>query len=184
MKKNLLIFLVVAGFFSNMVTADLVVAAGQTLKIATVRIQEVLAKSKVGLEAQKNLQAKANELQKNLQSDQEELAQLQNQIEMKSSVWSQDVREEKERDYQRKMRSLQMRSEDAKYEMKQLEKKFMDPILKNLNDVLAEVGADQGYSLVLADEGRGLASRVGLLYASPELDITESVIKKLDAKSK
>lgn len=182
MKRFSMISMVAAFACSMLFVADFSFAAD--LKIATVNVQEVLGSSKAGMEAQGLLRSKAADLQKNLQGDQEALAQLQNQIEMKSSVWSQEVRDEKQRGYQRQMQSLQMRSEDAKYELRQLEKKMMEPILISLNEVLEEVGRKNGYTLVLADEGKGLSSRVGLLYADKSLDITSRIVKELDTKTK
>ncbi|OIP47025.1 MAG: molecular chaperone Skp [Deltaproteobacteria bacterium CG23_combo_of_CG06-09_8_20_14_all_60_8] len=159
-------------------------AAEKALSIATVKVQEVLAKSAVGQSAQKTLQTKADGFQKDFQKDQDELAELQKQIEMKSSVWSPDVRDEKEREYQRKLRALQTRSDDAKYELRQMEKKVMAPILKDLNEVIDELGKKKAYTLIMVDEGKGLASRVGLIYADDSLDITAQVIKELDARTK
>ena len=159
-------------------------AADKILSIATVKVQEVLAKSVVGQAGQKTLQAKADSFQKDFQKEQDDLAELQKQIEMKSSVWSPDVRDEKEREYQRKLRALQTRSDDAKYELRQMEKKVMEPILKDLNDVIGDIGKKKAYTLIMVDEGKGLASRVGLIYADDSLDITDQVIKELDAKTK
>jgi outer membrane protein len=159
-------------------------AAEKTLSIATVKVQEVLAKSLAGQAGQKALQAKADGFQKDFQQDQDELAELQKQIEMKSSVWSPEVRDEKERDYQRKLRALQTRSDDAKYELGQMQKKVMEPILKDLNDVIDDLGKKKGYTLIMVDEGKGLASRVGLIYVDDSLDITAQVIKELDARTK
>ena len=159
-------------------------AADKTLSIATVKVQEVLAKSVVGQTAQKSLQAKADGFQGDFQKDQDELAELQKQIEMKSSVWSPEVRDEKERDYQRKLRALQTRSDDAKYELGQMQKKVMEPILKDLNEVVNALGKKKGYSLIMVDEGKGLASRVGLIYVDESLDITAQVIQELDARTK
>ncbi len=159
-------------------------AAEKALSIATVKVQEVLANSVVGQAAQKSLQGKADSFQKDFQKDQDELVELQKQIEMESSVWSPDVRDEKEREYQRKLRALQTRSDDAKYELRQMEKKVMEPILKDLNDVIEDIGKKKGYTLIMVDEGKGLASRAGLIYADGSLDITPQVIKELDVRTK
>lgn len=157
-------------------------AADGDISIATVKIQEILSQSEAGSKAQKVLQDKAGTLQNDMQQEQENLMSLQSQIEMKSSVWSKDIRDEKERDYQRKLRDLQMRSEDAKYELRQLEKKVMEPILKALNEVIVEVGNKNGYTVILANEGQGLASRSGLLYSKDSLDISDLIVKELNAK--
>lgn len=184
MKRFAIVAIFTLSVFGLMAAAGSVGAAEKNLSIATVKVQEVLAKSQVGLAAQKTLQAKADTFQQDFQKDQEELADLQKQIEMKSSVWSPEMRDEKERDYQRKLRALQTRSDDAKYELGQMQKKVMEPILKDLNDVIDALGKKKAYSLIMVDEGKGLASRVGLIYVDESLDITAQVIKELDARTK
>jgi outer membrane protein len=182
MKKFMGSILVTALSLCLLGTYNLTFAGDQGISIATVKIQYVLNKAKAGLEAQRILQAKAADLQKDIQQEQEALMTLQNQIEMKSSVWSQEVRDEKERDYQRKLRSLQMQSEDAKYEFRQVEKKVMAPIFKALNEVIVEIGKEKGFTLILANEGEGLTSRTGLIYVDDALDVSDLVVKEWDAK--
>ncbi|MGW8288479.1 MAG: OmpH family outer membrane protein, partial [Desulfobulbales bacterium] len=95
--------------------------------------------------------------------------------EKKSSVWSQEVREEKERDYQKRVREMQLKSEDAQFELQQLEKQVMSPVLNELQKVIKEVGEKNGYALILD-------SRAGLLYVDSSLDISDIVRKELDAR--
>ena len=145
------------------------------MQIVTVNIQNVLLSSDAGQGVRKVLEAKVLEYQEKLQKDQEEIQSLQAEIEKKSSVWSQQVREEKERDYQKKVREMQLKQEDAQFEMQQIEKQEMEPILKELQQLIAELGKKNGYALIMD-------SRAGLLYADETLDISEIVRKELDAK--
>ncbi len=145
------------------------------MQIVTVNIQEVLLSSNAGQGVRKTLEAKVLEFQEKLQMDQEEIQTLQAEIEKKSSVWSQQVREEKERDYQKNVREMQLKQEDAQFEIQQLEKQEMEPILKELQQVIAGLGKKNGYSLIMD-------SRAGLLYADETLDISDIVKKELDAK--
>ena len=110
------------------------------MQIVTVNIQDVLLSSDAGQGVRKKLETKVLELQEKLQNDQEEIQTLQAEIEKKSSVWSQQVREEKERDYQKKVREMQLKQEDAQFEVQQIEKQEMEPILKELQQVIADLG--------------------------------------------
>lgn len=177
--NNLRIFLLTMflGLF-----AVAVAEAAPDLKIATVSIQEILAESEAGQEAQQRLQAKVNEYQSKFEKEQQGAETLREEIEKKSSVWSEAVRIEKERDYQKKMRELQLKSEDARYELQQLEKQIMEPILKELHTILADIGKENGYTLVLENTRKGLLSRNGLLYADEALDISDQVRKELDSR--
>jgi outer membrane protein len=145
------------------------------MQIATVNIQDVLLGSEAGKEVKKVLEEKVLEFQGKFQQGQEEIEALRAEIEKKSSVWSQEVREEKERDYQKKVREMQLKSEDAQFEVQQLEKQVMGPILKDLQQVIADMGAKYGYAMIMD-------SRAGLLYVDKTLDISDLVRKELDAK--
>jgi outer membrane protein len=145
------------------------------IQIVTVNIQDVLLSSDAGQEVRKTLESKVLEFQEKLQKDQEEIQTLQAEIEKKSSVWSQQVREEKEREYQKNVREMQLKQEDAQFEIQQLEKQEMEPILKELQQLIAELGKKNGYALIMD-------SRAGLLYADKTLDISDFVRKELDAK--
>lgn len=150
------------------------------IKIGTISLQKIIQDSKSGQEAQKTIQGKAQELKNKLQGEQDELEAMRSEIEKKSSIWSADVKDEKEREYQKKLRAFQVKSEDAQYEMKQLEAKVMGPILKELHEAIARVGKNNGYTIVLENSRKGLQSQIGLMYADDSLDISDLVLKELD----
>jgi outer membrane protein len=149
--------------------------AEESQAIVTVNIQEVLLGSASGQVVKGVLENKVAEYQKKFQQDQAEVEALQAEIEKKSSVWSDDVKEEKERAYQKRVRELQQKSEDAQYELQQLEKESMEPVLKELQQVIKDLGEKNGYAMILD-------SRAGLLYVDDSLDISEQVTKELDAR--
>ncbi|MFC1826992.1 OmpH family outer membrane protein, partial [Thermodesulfobacteriota bacterium] len=144
-------------------------------QIVTVNIQDVLLGSAAGQGVKSVLEEKVGEFQQKFQAEQEEVDAMRAEIEKKSSVWSQQVREEKERDYQKRVRELQLKSEDAQFELQQFEKQVMEPIVAELQKVIAEMGEKNGYAMIMD-------SRAGLLYFDPALDISESVKKELDSR--
>jgi outer membrane protein len=147
------------------------------IKVGIISIQEIIDTAKVGQEARNILEAKKNELEPKFQGEQESLQAQAKEIETKGTVWSEEVRAEKERDYQKNLREYQLKVEDAQYEMKQLEKKVLDPIFKELQAVITEVGKKEGLTLVFEKSRSN-----GLLYADESLDISEVVRKTLDEK--
>lgn len=156
--------------------------SANAMKVATISLQEVLTQSKVGQEAQKQLEAKVQEFQNKFAAEQSTLEGLGEEIEKKRSVWSQEILEGKERDYQMKMREFKLKTDDAQFELKQLEKKIMEPILKDLHELIAEYGKKENYLLILENTRKGLSSRTGLLYADESTDITPQILKMLDKK--
>jgi len=158
-----------------------VALAGES-KIATISIQDILASCKAGQGAQKVLEEKMVGLQAKLQKEKDALDELKKEMDKKNSVWSAEVKAEKERDFQKRLREAQLKEEDAKYEMSQLEKKVMEPILKDLHEIIGQVGKREGYTVILEYTMKGLHSRSGLLYADEAIDISDMVRKELDAR--
>jgi len=152
-------------------------AAENSKQIVTVNIQDVLLGSEAGQEVKKVLEGKVVEFQEKFQNEQGEVDALRTEIEKKSTVWSQEVKEEKERDYQKRVREMQLKSEDAQFELQQLEKQVMSPVLNELQKVIKEVGEKNGYAMIID-------SRAGLLYVDESLDISAIVQKELDARQK
>jgi outer membrane protein len=174
--KNLVVFSVTAMLLaSTVLVSSQAVAAENAKQIVTVNIQDVLLGSEAGQGVKKVLEEKVGEFQEKFQAEQLDVDELRAEIEKKSSVWSQEVREEKERDYQKRVRELQLKSEDAQFELQQLEKQVMSPILNELQKVIKEVGEKNGYAMIID-------SRAGLLYVDEALDISEIVKKELDSR--
>ena len=157
--------------------AGTVHAAGKEFKVAILSIQKIIDQSQAGKEARKVLEAKQSELKPKFKQEQEALQAKAKEIEKKSSVWSEEVRAQKEREYQKSMREYQLKAEDAQFELKQLEKKVLDPIFKELQKVITEIGKREGYSMIF-EKSRSS----GLLFADDALDISDMVVKELDAR--
>lgn len=157
-------------------------AADATVKIATMSLPEILSKSTAGQEARRQLEDKVVEFQTKIQQEQEKQDTLRAEIEKKSSIWSEEVRQEKERSLLKMGQELKLMSEDAQFELQKLEKKIMAPILKELHEVIAEVGKQQGFTLIFENTNKGLESRSGLLYSDEALDISDMVREALEKR--
>lgn len=164
------VVLSVAGFGSSALAVE-----NKPLTIATINIPEVLSSSKAGQDARKIMEDEVQKLQASINKDQEAMEELRLEIDKKSTVWSVEAVQEKEREYQRKTRELQISKEDAQFKVQQLEKKLMEPIAKDLQAVIDTVGRKRGYSMILD-------SRMGLLFVDDALDISDEIRKELDAQ--
>lgn len=163
---------VLAGF-----TMDCSTARAEVQKIGVMNIQKVLLESSAGHSAKGVFEKRMNELQEKFKAEQATLVALQQEIEKKSSAWSKDKRGEKIRELQLGQRELQAKSEDAKVELRQLQDKKLEPILKMLQTVVTDYGQKNGYSIILD-------SKVAVLYADPSVDLSEDVKKELDKRMK
>lgn len=148
-------------------------------KIAFISVQNILFNCKDGQGAKEQLTAKQNELQKKFTADGAQLEALAKEIETKQSVWSADVLADKKREATRLERDLKMKAEDAKYELNELRKKVLDPIVKKLDRALKEFGKTEGYTMIIDSD---VAARSGMIvYGDNAFDLSEALIKKVDA---
>ncbi len=168
----LVTLVVLAGFCLNSTAAH-----AEAQKIGVMNIQKVLLESTAGRKAKAVFEKRMKELQDKFKVQQDKLMSLQQEIEKKSSAWSKDKKGEKIRELQIGQRELQVKSEDAKMELRQLQDKELEPILKMLQTVVNTYGEKNGYSLILD-------SKVAVLYAAPAIDVSDEVKKELDKRMK
>jgi outer membrane protein len=164
--------MVLAGF-----TLESTTAQAQVQKIGVINIQKVLLESAAGRKAKGLFEKKMTELQTKFKADQDTLMALQQEIEKKSSAWSKDTKASKIRELQLGQRELKAKSEDAQLELKQLQDKELEPILKMLQTVVNSFGQKNGYSVILD-------SKVAVLYVDPTVDVSDDVKKELDKRLK
>ncbi len=149
------------------------VANAAEFKIGVMNVQKVLLDSVSGKAAKNMFEAKAKELKGKFQSEENALTAMQQEIEKKSSAWSAEKKEAQTREYQKKGREYQAKTEDARFELKQLQDKELEPILKTMQAVVEDYGKKNGYTVILD-------SKVGVLYANSAIDVSVELTKALD----
>lgn len=153
------------------------VADAAELKIGVMNIQKVLLESVSGKAAKSMFEAKAKELKAKFQTEENALTAMQQEIEKKSSAWSAEKKEAQVREYQKKGREFQVKTEDARFELKQLQDKELEPILKTLQTIVEDYGKKNGYTVILD-------SKIGVLYANSAIDVSADLTKALDQAMK
>ena len=146
-------------------------------KIGVMNIQKVLAKSTVGQQAKSKVEEKIKGLQTKFKAEEDALAKMQKEIEKKSSAWSAEKKDEKVREFKKKRRELQAKSEDARFEVKQLQDKELGPILKSLEKIVEEYGNKNGFAAILD-------SKSGVIYYNKKIDVSADIIAALNATAK
>jgi len=160
-----LFFLLASFVATNSIAAD--------VKIGIMNVQKIIVECDAGKEAKGRFDQKMKELQATFKAEEEALKALQTDIKKKSSVWSEEKKSEKVREFQRKGRDLQAKTEDARLEMKALQDKELEPILKALEKIVDQYGKDKKYSAILD-------SKNGVIYFDKSVDISEAIVKKLN----
>lgn len=157
-----------------------VYGAGQALaenKIAVMNVQRIITECDAGKTAKVRFESRMKDLQGKFKGEQTELKNLQQEIEKKSSAWSEEKKSEKARDLQKMRRELQAKTEDANFELKQLQEQELQPILKALEGVVNDFGKKNGYMAIFDIKG-------GVIYHDKALDVSEAIVKDLNAAMK
>lgn len=159
-----------------------VIGAGQAmaeLKIGIMNPERVVGQSEAGKKAKVKFEARVKDLQGKFKGEQEQVVALQQEIEKKSSAWSETKKGEKVRELQKLRRELQTKTEDANFELKQLQEKELQPILKALEEVVTNYAKKNAYSIILRANPNGT-----VIYFEKAVDISDDLISDLNKAMK
>lgn len=143
------------------------------LKLGVMNVQQIIVGCDAGKAAKARFDKKMKELQKTFKAEEDSLKELQAEIKKKSSAWSEEKKAEKAREFQKNGRELQAKTEDARFEMKRLQDKELEPILKALEQVVTKYGKDNGYTAIMD-------SKSGVVYFNEAIDISDTLVKRLN----
>jgi outer membrane protein len=143
------------------------------LKIGIMNVQKIIVECDAGKAAKGRFDLKMKELQSTFKTEEEALKELQAEIKKKSSAWSEEKKAEKVREFQKSGRELQAKTEDARFEMKNLQDKELEPILKALEQIVNKYGKDNGYTAIMD-------AKNGVIYFDEAIDISDTIVKKLN----
>jgi len=160
------VFLIVSCFgVNNGFAAD--------LKIGVMNVQKIIVECDAGKEAKSRFAQKMEELKSSFKEEENALKELQDEIKKKSSAWSEEKKAEKIRVFQKNGRDLKAKTDDARFEMKQLQDKELEPILKALEKVVDTFGKENEYTTIMD-------SKSGVIYFDKKVDISDVIVQKLN----
>lgn len=144
------------------------------VKIGVVNAQEILAKTKKGLEIQKKLEAIQKDKQGKLKAMQDEITKLEKDL--MSPALNQETREKKALDLQNKRKAIKRYYEDAENEFRRESQTELQKLEKDLMPLIDNIGKSKGFTIIFD------ITRPGIVYFDKAIDITPDVIKAADAK--
>lgn len=151
-------------------------AMAAEIKIGVVDIQRILEESEKGKDAKAKLVKKFEKMQSDLTMRENELEKMKTELERQGSVLAPDVRYEKEKTFQRKMRDFEDLYRDYQEVLQREQFKSTQPLLKVISEVLEEYGKKGGYTVILERQ------KSAVMYVPEAFDITPEIIKIFDAK--
>lgn len=143
-------------------------------RIAFIDVQRILARSASGVAAREQLEREKVVMQREMDTKRKELEALRDELEKKGALMTADTRRDKQDLFERKRRDAARLADDFQKELEKKEAALLQKVLHEVSGVIEKVGKDRGYYMIL--ERRGAS----VLYASPEADLTEEVIKAYD----
>ncbi|MEN6463848.1 MAG: OmpH family outer membrane protein [Syntrophaceae bacterium] len=150
----------------------------EDLKFGYVDARKAMNECKAGKQAKSTIAAEIDKLQNQITDRQNELQNLKESIERQATVLTDSAKSAREREYQQKLREYQRWADEIQVDVKQKREELETNISRNLNKVIQQIGADDGYTVILEKNEKVV------LYVTKAVDLTDRVIKGIDALSK
>ncbi|MFH1059474.1 MAG: OmpH family outer membrane protein [Pseudomonadota bacterium] len=141
-------------------------------QIAVVDMERAVNECAAGKRAQAELKRRAEKLEAELKGLGDEVQRLSQELEKTAPLLKPEAKLSKERDLERKVRLFNDRKRDAQQEIREAQRDAFAPILREMGKVINDLGARQGYSLILE-------ARIAL-YSPKSSDVTAQVIAAYD----
>jgi len=150
------------------------VNAADVAKIGVANLQRVLETSNQGKSAQEEIKKQKDQMELELKQKGGEIEELRKQLERESMVMSKEKREEKEREIRIKLNDFKSLQKRYRAQLQNLEKKLVNALLKEVSSLVEEIGKKEGYLLIINNSG--------VLYSPNSINITDQLIKQLNAR--
>ncbi len=164
--NNLLIALALALPVSLAQAAD--------VKIGFVSIAKILNSAPQAEAASKRLEKEFAPRQKGLVEAQKSLRKLEERLSKDGAVMGDSQRRSLEGDIRNQARELKRTSDEFREDFNMRRNEELGKFQKQVLDVVNSVAKEEGFDLVINDGAT--------LYASPQVDVTEKVLRRLTAK--
>lgn len=153
-------------------------AVPDTKKIALVDLQRVLMETSQGKTAKADLEKAVAKSSARLERKAADLQKSYEDLQAKANLLSEAELYKRQQDLMTADQELQQLYAEAQDDLAKKEGLLMEKIYKNASTVVAKMAKDEGVQIVL------VKSELTVLYANPQLDITNKVIVAYDKKFK
>ncbi len=153
-------------------------AVPDTKKFALVDLQRVLMETSQGKTAKADLEKAVAKSSARLERKAADLQKSYEDLQAKANLLSEAELYKRQQDLMTADQELQQLYAEAQDDLAKKEGLLMEKIYKNASTVVAKMAKDEGVQIVL------VKSELTVLYANPQLDITNKVIVAYDKKFK
>lgn len=167
------------GLRLTLIAASLVFAqavSAADVKIGYVDLQKAIQETSAGKKAKKQLEDAFNKKKKELEKAEQDLQKMNEDLEKKAMVLSEDVRTQKQQEFQKEMLKYRDMVGKSQVEIQKRERELTMPILENLRDIIQNIAKKENYTVVLEK------SEQAVLWADKDIDLTDRVVKEFEKK--
>ncbi len=142
------------------------------LKVGVVNIASVLEKAPQAEKAKKRLEQEFKPRDNQLVSQQKEIQSLQEKLKKDASVMGESQRNKVENELQNKIRDAKRAQQEFSEDFNARRNDELGKLQKRIVDAIRAIAKDQEFDLILTD---------GVIYSSPQMDITSQLQQKLSS---
>lgn len=170
MKKLTGIILLALAVFSFQLGA----IAAEPIKIGVLDLQRCIQESNEGKRIDESLKKKQTAKLEEIRKKEQELRDMNSELEKQSLMLSQEAKENKLKEFEKKQREYNYFVQDAREEMQKLTTDARIAILNVLSGVVQTIAKEKNFDLITEKQNGGV------LFVAESLDITDEVIAELN----
>ncbi|HEX7054143.1 MAG TPA: OmpH family outer membrane protein [Burkholderiales bacterium] len=148
--------------------------ASTSARIAFVSTERILRDSAPAVRAQKRLEAEFEKRRQELARMQEQLRRAQEELERNALTMSESQRRAKEHEFAQLNRDFQRKEREFREDANQRRNEELALVIDQANRVIRQIAEQEKYDIIFQEMPA---------YVSPRIDITDKVMKALEAKS-
>ena len=141
------------------------------MKIGYVNTERILRDAVPAMRAQKKIEAEFQKRDRELAGIADQLKRMQDDLDKNSVTMGDTQRRNREREFGDLNREFQRKQREFREDLNQRRNEELAQVVEQANRVIRQIAEQEKYDLILQD----------VVYFSPRIDITEKVIKALEA---
>ena len=148
--------------------------AAEIIKLGFFDKQVIVDRSEMGKEGAQKFKTEMQKVREKLEAKRQEVKDLQDEANKKKLIWSEEVKQAKIQDLIAKKQMLDRLVVQANRELERLEQQLLNPLKDQLLNIVARIGKEDGYTMIVERE------EAGVFYVPDSLNLTDRIIRELN----
>jgi len=152
--------------------------AAEKLPLGYVDVHRVLLESKVGKKNKAELDKLIKDRKTAISQEEGKLEAMQQAFQKDQLLMTPQQKQDKQQEFQTRVEAYQKMVKAAEQEVSSKDNEYAAKSLADIKGIIVEIAKERKLTMIFG------TSDVGLLYADPDLDLTQQVIQRYDARAK